>query len=298
MARWMVTLVGELRTPLYAPIRQPELRPDHLLLVSSPDTKGAAESVQRAATDLSPAPNTEILPVPAYDFHRATELMQSRLNAIPSSDSVVFNLTGGTKIMMLAAAELARQRNDEIIYVQSENQFCYQRFRYQDDHLQQIGTTSDLTPVTLHEYLCLHVGTYQTGEPRDPFEVAVNSALKESRRLDELMTSLRPGGQGALEVDFFFRIGTTLGVAEAKQSAAKSGIDQIQAVADPRYLGTYLRKFLISARPLDPNNTELAKAYRITTIVLPSFAEQQRLSDEDREKLVNTIVEAMQPRAR
>lgn len=298
MARWMVALVGEQRTPLYAPIRQPELRPDHLLLVSSPDTKSAAESVQRAAADLSPAPTTEILLVPAYDFHRAIELMQSRLNAIPLSDSVVFNLTGGTKIMMLAAAELARQRNDEMIYVQSENQFCYQRFRNQDDRLQQIGSTSDLAPVTLHEYLRLHVGTYQQGDPRDPLEAAVAEVLKGSGQFDELMTSLRPGGQGALEVDFFFRIGTTLAVAEAKQSAAKSGIDQIQAVADPRYLGTYLRKFLISARPLDPNNTELAKAYRITTIVLPSFAEQQRLSEEDRTKLVDTIVTKMQPSAR
>jgi hypothetical protein len=142
------------------------------------------------------------------------------------------------------------------------------------------------------------VGKYQQGDPRDPLEAAVADALKGSSQFDELMTSLRPGGQGALEVDFFFRIGTTFGVAEAKQSAAKSGIDQIQAVADPRYLGTYLRKFLISARPLDPNNTELAKAYRITTIVLPSFAEQQRLSDEDRTNLVEKIVTAMQPRKR
>ncbi len=298
MARWMVTLVGEQRMPVYAPLRQPELRPDHLLLVSSQDTKGAADDVERAAADLNPLPRIEHLLVPAYGLEEAMERMRSRIDAIPAADSVIFNLTGGTKIMTLAATELARLRNDEMIYVQSEHQFCYQRFRYTDDRLQQIESRSNLAPVTLHEYLRLHVGTYQQGDPRDPLEEAVADVLKGSSQIDELMTSLRPGAQGALEVDFFFRVGATFGVAEAKQSAAKSGIDQIQAVADPRYLGTYLKKFLISARPLEVNNADLAKAYRIKVIELPSFREHGALSDDDRAKLVDTIVAEMQPRKR
>ncbi len=291
MARWMVTLVGEQRVPLYAPLRHPTLRPDHVLLVASPDTRRAAEALQRAIASTP----TDLCVVPAYDMSQAVALMLQRLSTVPESDHVVFNVTGGTKVMMLAASEVARQRHDEMIYVQSENDFCFQRFRYRDNTLHQIES-QQLEPITLHEYLQLHVGAYQVGEPRDPFEHAIADALRESGQIDELLTSLKPGGQGALELDFFFRIGSTFGVAEAKQSAAKSGIDQIQAVADPRYLGTYLKKFLFSSRELDPNNADLARAYRIKTIELPSFVTHGTLSDEDRAKLVETIVAAMQPR--
>ena len=77
-------------------------------------------------------------------------------------------------------------------------------------------------------------------------------------------------------------------VLEAKRKAGKEGIDQLNGVTDQRTLGTYTRKLLVSATPLDDNNLALAAAHRIDVVVLESGRESA-LSAADRAKLIDVI---------
>ncbi|MDI6631878.1 MAG: DUF1887 domain-containing protein, partial [Thermoanaerobacteraceae bacterium] len=95
---------------------------------------------------------------------------------------------------------------------------------------------------------------------------------------------------GALEIDLVLRCGNRVGIAEVKsgkKARSKEGIDRLNAAADPRFLGTYIKKFLILDREYEPNNLELARAYGITVIELSS-AQNGELSREDTEKLIQT----------
>jgi len=109
----------------------------------------------------------------------------------------------------------------------------------------------------------------------------------------EILTSVRPQGLEALEVDFVIRLGNQVGVIEAKTKGAKSGIDQIQAVAEQRYLGTYVAKFLVSGKQVDRNNKNLAQAYKIEVIELPSYADTGRLNEGDQQALNQQVLERL-----
>jgi len=150
--------------------------------------------------------------------------------------------------------------------------------------------------ITLHDYLCAQVGHYTTQAPRNAFEWEVYRVLQQIPGL-QVLTSVRPQGLGALEVDFVIRWGNQIGVIEAKTKGAKSGIDQIQAVAEQRYLGTYVAKFLISANPVDRNNKNLAQAYGIEVIELTSYDKKTgKISTDDEEMLCDRIIRKMMGR--
>ena len=91
-------------------------------------------------------------------------------------------------------------------------------------------------------------------------------------------------------MDFVIRLGNQVGVIEAKTKGAKSGIDQIQAVAEQRYLGTYVAKFLVSGKEVDRNNKNLARAYGIEMIELPSYADTSKISKSDQQMLRERIL--------
>ena len=135
----------------------------------------------------------------------------------------------------------------------------------------------------------MHLRTYEVGEPCNEFERQVREALQSHPQL-EVLWSVRPQGQAALEIDFVVRLGNQIGVGEVKTKGAKSGIDQINSVTEQRYLGTYVRKFLVSGKEVDRNNKNLAKAYRVKVIELPSFTELGTLGEQDRRHLVKTVV--------
>jgi hypothetical protein len=138
----------------------------------------------------------------------------------------------------------------------------------------------------------LYLGTYETGSPRDPLEEQVFSELQATPGL-EILTCVRPKGLGALEVDFAVRFGNQIGIGEVKSKAAKKAIDQLNAVAHPNYLGTYVRKFLVSAHPVDRNNLELAEAYRMQVIKVPSYTEAGILDAKDRQSLTRRVVQRL-----
>ncbi len=281
----LISLIGEQPAPNLLPTRH--LKPDVAVLVHTDRTAQVAKNLRAL---LENECGVHLCEVPPYNILGCQQNIQALLSANLSGHDLVFNLTGGTKLMALAALGLARRYSAPFVYFQTEgNRSRLYHYILENDEIRQQKVEDLNVTITLDDYLRMYLRAYETGEPRNEFETQVQEALRAESQL-EVLWSVRPQGLDAQEIDFVVRLGNQVGVGEVKTKGAKSGIDQINAVAEPRYLGTYVKKFLVSGRQVDRNNKNLAKAYRIEVIELPSFAESDKLSQADKQGLVETVV--------
>ncbi len=282
----IVLLLGEQPTPNLLPTRW--LRPDAAVLVYTDRTERVAENLRGLLQPV--CREIRLCKVTPYDIVGCQQSLQTFLSENLPGYDFIFNLTGGTKLMALTALGLARRYHAPFVYFQTEgNRSRLYHYVQENDEIRQQKAEDLNVTITLGDYLRMHLGAYESDKPRNDFEQQVFQTLQSHSEL-EILWSVRPKGLDALEIDFIVRLGNQVGVGEVKTKGAKSGIDQINAVAEQRYLGTYVKKFLISGRQVDRNNKNLARAYRIEIIELPSFAESQMLSQEDRQHLIETIV--------
>jgi len=282
----MILLVGEQPAPNLLPTRR--LKPDMAVLVLTDRTQRVAENL---ATLLKHVCHCLPCPVDPYEIPKIHDELENFLSNNLSEYAFTFNLTGGTKPMVLAAFCLAKMYSSPFVYFQTEgNRSLLYHYAFDGDKIILEGSDDLSETISLDDYLRLHLGDYETEAPRNAFEQQVLETLAATPGIAEVFTSVRPKNLGALEVDFAVRCGNQVGIGEVKSKGAKAGIDQINAVADPRYLGTYVHKFLVSAHPVHPNNLDLAEAYRIAVIELSSYGETGTLDPADGEKLGQTVV--------
>jgi Holliday junction resolvase-like predicted endonuclease len=282
----LILLVGEQPLPNLLPTRH--INPAMVVLVHTDRTKEIAKRLEGLLSA-----KKRLCQVEPYDLLKIEQTLQGFLSKqIAASEyQLLFNLTGGTKPMSLAAFQVAAQRKAPFVYFQTEGGrsllYCYQ---FTDQEKVKLEKQEELSQtLTLDDYLRAQVGNYTPGSPRDNFEEQVSQALQTIPGL-EILTSVRPQGLEALEVDFVIRLGNQVGVIEAKTKGAKSGIDQIQAVTEQRYLGTYVAKFLVSGNPVDANNKNLAQAYGIEVIELSGYAGTGKISESDQQMLRERIL--------
>lgn len=286
MATAMILLVGEQPVPNLLPARH--LQPDAAVLVYTDRTRQVAENLKAL---LEPGCRCWLCQVHPYRIHEIQQELDASLTTMVGDHALIFNLTGGTKPMALGAFRVARIRGSPFVYLQTEgNRSLLYHYAFDGDKI--VLQSADELPVTisLDDYLRMYLGAYTCEEPRTDLEQQVVDALQSTPGIAEVITGLRPQGLEAQEIDFVVRCGNQVGIGEVKTKGAKRGIDQINAVAEQRYLGTYLRKFLVSGEPVDRNNKNLARAYRIEVIELPSYGETGMLSPEDRQKLAGIVL--------
>jgi hypothetical protein len=127
-------------------------------------------------------------------------------------------------------------------------------------------------------------------EPNDPLVIEMRTAAVQDVAADELLPGLITIDdylRAFVDVDFVVRCAHQVGIIEARTgSGVKKRIDQLSTAGEPRNLGTYTQKLLVSDQVWDhtlSNLRELAEARRIEVIELPSFAESGHLSAEDAE---------------
>jgi hypothetical protein len=281
----LISLVGEQATPLLLPMLY--LQPERLLLVTTERTRPIAERVAAMfpLVDISED-------IPAYDIpqiHAAlTEIVKMTKE---ETDEILFNLTGGTKPMALAAHQLSRERGAGWLYLQSQGaQSLLYRYRPEmEEHPYTVERIPAL--LTLDLVLRAHLGEYGEKAPQNPAEKLIVEAI--AAYIDEHKTSVTHGG--ALEIDLVLRCGNQVGIVEVKTGKSarkKAGIDQLTTAAEQRYLGTYTRKFLVIDREMGSNNRELAEAHRIKIIVLPGL-QQETLSKEECQELQQAILPSL-----
>ncbi len=269
-ATLLISLVGEQPIPVLLPTRA--LQPKGALLVttSSPAVQRVAESLERLLR--RDGLTVDTCEVPPYTLPDCERALAAKVEQISSPDAI-FNLTGGTKPMSLAAFRLAERRRAPVVYLQSEGgPSVLDRYAFEPGRLALVERLPLGPLLNLDDYLSAHgLSGYTTQPPKEPFEAAVEAALRPG--VDELMRGICP--PGIPEMDLLVRIGNTAAVAEVKSGnrAARgtTGINQLMRASPRELLGTYTRRFLILDRELERNAAELARILGIRVIVLPSF---------------------------
>lgn len=280
----MICLVGEQPVPNLLPIRH--CRPKQVVLVYSATTKRVSDNLERLLKGKFSVLSHE---VPPYDIAAAQESLAGYLcqQGWQGAD-LLFNLTGGTKPMSLAAFRLAQEQNAPIVYLQSEGgQSVLYHYAFDKGELllRERAVLGEL--LTIDDYLKAHgIVNYQRRAQMDPFQQLVFDALQS--HVSEIVAGV---SVGSLEIDLTMRCCNQVGVAEVKTGKAaerKGGVDQLSTASQREFLGTYTKRFLVLDRQLGTNNRELAQAHSIIVIELLGD-HSHSLSEENRKHLVETV---------
>jgi hypothetical protein len=295
----MISLVGEQPAPNLLPIGY--FQPTRVALVhtSLPQSQVRAKRLAGLIEGKRKI-RTELWQTDAYRVEQIRDDLKRIIDERQLlGHELVFNLTGGTKPMALAAYETARMFAAKAFYYQTEdNQSLIHPYRFDEDGQLIAEQPLQITEtLTLDDFLRVYVGDYESNPPKEDFERMVVEALRNSDLADfEILPSVHLKElSGNVEVDALARQGNRLAAFEIKRTAAKRGIDQLNGVTDQRTLGTYTRKILVSATPLEGNNQELAQAYRIRVVVLES-GKSGALSETDRRTLIESVRDELEPK--
>lgn len=292
MSEIMIIFVGEQPAPNLLPLRF--VQPQKMLLVRT-NHPATEQIVARMKSFFAESIEPFELEVDAFQIDRIRHALESCVNELGwQSLKPVFNFTGGTKPMSIAAFQAATRLGCPAVYFQSQGDHSLlYRFEVGDDgEMHEAGQFEIPGVMTLDDYLRLYLGNYGKEGPRDRFEKLIYEFLLSTSKLSEVFASVRPHATPNLEMDLVFRLGNQVGVAEVKESAGKKAIDQVNSAAEQRHLGTYVKKFIVSGRSMDQNNRVLAAEYGIHVIELEDY-EKSDLSQRDREKLLSKVVQKM-----
>lgn len=292
----LISLIGEQPIPNLLPLKH--FKPAASLVVHSNLT-------QKAASRLKTLTGAEVvfwpLVVDAYDIHQIqTALLDEIYRKDIEPQQLIFNITGGTKPMSLAAYIVAAQLGAPVIYLQSEGkQSRLYRYEFQDGV--PVLAEDSILPglITIDVYVRAHVDGYTLrGFASNPegsaFERTIHDALRPC--VDELLVGVNL--QGVVDMDLVIRCANQVGILEAKLGphGIKKAIDQLNTAGGQKYLGTYTAKFLVSDQHWDEsfsNLKELAGARQITVIELPGYAREHALSETESVLLRTAILKGL-----
>lgn len=283
MQEVMICLVGEQPVPNLLPIRH--CKPSTAVLVHSEQTKRVSHNLERLVQREA---SVMLWEVPPYDILGAQEKLSRYVSEQQwSSALLIFNLTGGTKMMALAAFLLAQKYRSPFVYLQSEGrQNRLHRYRWEGKRLVRLEPAVLQESLTIDDYLRAHVGEYSYRKRKpDPYEQLISEALRP--HVDELVANVAIDPN--IEIDLVVRQGNQVGVVEVTAGKAdKEKIDQLHSVTGREVLGTYTRRFLITRQALEMNNRSLAQGYGITII-----EELGDLSDGPKRRLIQMVIKEL-----
>lgn len=154
-----VCLVSEQATPNLLPLLDEAWRPQRVVLAKTAPMAARAEAIGKLVKTRCPGVVVEMLDVPsAYDY---ASLEGVFLEFLAKNDKVdvALNVTGGTKLMAIAAQEVFRSDHKAVFYVNVEN-----------DRLLLVGKKGDETQLAaglkVHEMLAVH--GHAVSPPQNP----------------------------------------------------------------------------------------------------------------------------------
>lgn len=298
----MITLfstVGEQPIPNLLVARH--VQPDHVVLLSTERTGTVGDRLQKVlqgdGVSITRMPDIEAF-APAKISDRIRQFVAGK--SLQAED-LVFDLTGGTKMMSLGLFDAAQTFGARGVYCETDSRGS-RLYSLKVDARGQLLDSDPPVPFSgtfrLDEYLALYlgkgVGQGYTENPSNPFankmEEAVAAAIRSDNRFDECMFNVRPVAYSPAEADFIVRCGQRVGIGEVKANAKMNGLVHITSFGEQRHLGTYVEKFLVSGNGIAAENRPVCKAYRVTPIELDGCTEHtQTLSDENRLVLLDTL---------
>lgn len=293
----LISLIGEQPIPNLLPIRH--LQPAENLLVYTSKTEAVAQRLRRI---ISGRPDlTADLRAEPYDFDGLRQKLTARL--VGKAD-VLFNLTGGTKMMALAAFSLAAQGGFPFVYMENRGSTL---LRYHFESGAPILDESLPLPklISISDYLYAHLDGFQaTGFHKDArgkldsgglFEKAVFQVLENGLDKGAVLAGIRPNGPGLeqIDIDLTFQIGNQVGIAEVKLGGGegpKKGLDQLKMAGEADFLGTYTAQFLITGSDgLNSSLKTLALKRNIKVIALNYDERKGFLPEHESRRLIFEI---------
>lgn len=294
----LVQLVGGQPLPnLLPPLH---LKPATTLLVCTPQTELVKQRLEALLYDSNL--QCDSICCDAYDIPAITEALDNKVSNYEGE--LVFNLTGGTKAMVLAANQIAARMQAKVVYLESERgQSVLYTYSY-DSMCSLKPARREILPalVSIEQFLNAHIGKGQwqaSGPSRDvggPFEQSVADALIKHLSGAEIRQGVKFLGSGnrpQADVDIVVRCGNQFARIECKSGGKTTTLDaakQLNLVTE--LLGTYTRKFIaLTGKPNDDHQA-VYEATRTTVIELSSF-DGTDLSNDDRQKLVDVVRRAL-----
>ncbi|MBO9395012.1 DUF1887 family CARF protein [Caldilinea sp.] len=292
----LIQLIGaqplpNLLPPLY-------IKPDQTILVCTPQTDQVRRRIE------SVIGQCRSICCDAYDIAGLVKALYEELAGQQESE-LIFNLTGGTKAMVLAANQVALKRGAQVVYLESERtrNLLYE-YRYDDQQTLQLQSKTELpTLINIEQFLDAHIGRgewQEAGRSKDVggnFEQAVADAL-QARLQAEVKQGIKflgskDGKRPQVDLDIVVRCGNQFARIECKSQGKTTTLDaakQLNLVNE--LLGIYTRKFIAMSNSPNPDHQAVYEATHTQVIELPSF-DGQSLNDYDQQKLADTIAEAI-----
>jgi hypothetical protein len=301
----LISLIGEQPIPNLLPIRH--LKAAENLVVHTSNENASLKPAQRLKKLIPPELEVSLLTVDAYRVDKIREKLEE---ALSNRNDVIFNLTGGTKPMSLAALEVARARRATCVYYQTEGQrgrdqqskLYFYRF---DEAGNLVFDHTEALPhglINLDDYLRAHLEDYEetgfaSGSGGD-MEKAVFAALKSE--MDEIKANIKPlGVKDQVEIDLLARRGNNVAVLEVKsggQGSNKKALDQLTTMAAREYLGTYATRVIVTRADDDSRSgwyKALARALHVEVVELQYSLQKGRLHEQDARNLRQRLNEIL-----
>ena len=288
----LINLIGEQPVPNLLVIKH--MQPSENILLYSDTTEKTAKRLERLVQV------KKKIKTDPYDIDK---IVSETISFLESDNKLVFNITGGTKIMSVALFKIALEKKADFVYLQSEgNQSLLLKYTFQD---MNIVVSKEYLPELIDNdtYLKAHINDYYIDNSitgGSDFENSVANALKENNF--EILQNVRPKGEGnQLEIDIVLRLKGTNNVAIAEiktgdehEEGPKKGIEQLALAGQREYLGIYTKRFLITQRKLSLQIKELALAHGIIIIDdLKYDYKSKKIDDESKKNIINRIKEKL-----
>jgi Domain of unknown function (DUF1887) len=292
----MIALIGEQPLPNFLLARHQH--PDALLLVYTLKTDPVYEKLK--ATLQPGAAIYELLTDP-FDIITIIKDLKDKLAEpeLAAHQSFVFNLTGGTKAMSLAAYHVAQQRNTSIVYMESEGKHN-QVFRYEWKEQQLQEPTDNILPecIELKDFFNMHLGLMKwhvdgpSATEGGLLERAVGEVLRSHGY--EVMMGVKIMKE-QVDIDVAVRSGNQFGIIEAKVGDEGRGLNGIKQLSTAkRHLGTFTQQFYVINVTPTPSQKEIVDAANIKVISLLDYRRgATSLSSSDTKELIKQIDEAL-----
>lgn len=282
----MIALVGGQPLPNLLPIRH--YRPVCTLLAYTSTTQSVFERLQGTLAPMQ----TQGIEVDAYSIDKTIEKLRGEVQKWEPKQ-LIFNLTGGTKAMALAAYYLAADLNARFLYLESEGRKSrVYHYSFKDGVLYP-DSNEFLSPcVSVEDFLNVYLGKnswkeegYSRGEG-GPFEEAIGIALQKEFEVKAGVKS----HDGQLDIDLAVGLGNQFGIIEAKAGGKGGKLDGVKQLStNGRLLGTYTRQFYVIDQPPNKTHRTLIEATQIKVLPLTSYRTLGRLSNKDQQTLIQEV---------
>ncbi len=306
----MIELVGDQPLPNFLAVKHFQDDIDQVLLVYTDEKKEEKRKLEDVLTKTLHV-KVEKVETQAHDVSTIIQRLREKLNAlhIGPQQQPVFNLTGGTKAMSLAATRVAQELNAGMMYIASQNRDVHiYHLEWRNNELAPAGDEKILPCITLKDVFDMHLGWLSNeqrnweiyGPSKDkkgggPFEELVAGTLQRHRDLVDEVVSRVITLNRQIEIDIAIRLGNHYGIIEAKSGENKKlkAVKQL-SMAWP-LLSTYARPFHVMTIPTPDDHKPLKDALGITSISLLSYdKEKNTISADDEIELMTRIEHAFE----